>query len=448
MVTDPTRSIRHKDHPFAFDIPAAELLERLADLPAQNDVPYLTVTLDWSVAGEAPGRREAEDVRRSEIRSDDAGSDRPSRRELELTLDRMIDEHGPRGDVFDALTASKERINEWITNELDPAAQGVYIVSHEPSGVFEATGLVMPIDTNISLSAMPRIYKLVRIIEDYPTYAVLQADQSEATLSFITRGVRNRSIVLDSTLYPTKQKQGGWSQKRFQKRADERVEAFARDTLEQVERALRDTGVETLILAGAEVMMSALNNQMSDNLKQLVREQIRMESVASEREKIEATMPIAEEAERERELASVERVLNGIGQGGRGVGGKHDTIRALQNGQVDTLVMVDTFEGHGWADYAMHAFGADDLPTEHPLGGNVADLVEVDLADEMVRLALASGAEVDIIHSSVPYEDSEEIRSTSDQMPITEAAAKMRELGDVGAVLRFTMDGDAPSQRT
>lgn len=446
MATDPTRSIRKKDHPSTFDISAAELLDRLSSLPGQSGVPYLTATLDWTIAGDDPGRREAEEVKRSQDAPDDAGSDRPSRKELEQTLSRLIEEHGPRGETFDALQASQERILNWLQNDLDPAASGVYIVSHEPSGVFEATGLTMPIDTNITLSPMPRIYKLVRVLEDHPTYAVLQADQSEATLSFITKGSRDKSVTLDSTLYPRKQQQGGWSQSRYQRRADERVESFARDTLEQVERALRTTGVETLILAGNEVMMSALNNHMSDQVKEVLHDQIRMEAVVTEQEKINATMPIAEDAERNRELRSVERVLAGIGQGDYGVGGEHDVIRALQNGQVEKLVLADTYEGNGWADYSMHVYGAGNMPTEHPLGGEITNLQAVDLKDEMVRLALASGATVDIIHSAVPVETDGEVPDAGDDIPVTEAAEKLQPHGGVGAVLRYTLTGDAPEQ--
>lgn len=443
MVTDPTKSIRRYDHPSTFDHSADELLERLAALPAQYDVPYLTVTLDWSVEGSAPGRREAPETRRSEPTPSDGGPSRPALVEFEQTMKALIDEHGPRGDVFEALQQSQERISNWVRTELDSAASGVYIVSHEPSGVFEATGLNLPVDTSIDLSNAPRLYKLVRLVEDYPTFAVLQADQENATLSFITHGARDRSVQLESSLYPRKQKKGGWSQKRYQKRADERIEAFARDTMDQVDRALRDTGVDVLIMAGSEVMMSALDHAMPDRLKDIIFDTVRMESVVSDQEKIEQTIPVAEKAEREREQTSVDRLKNAIGEGGMGTAGASETIRKLQNGQVDTLVMCDTFEGNGWADYEMHIYGAGNLPTTHPAGGEVTKLVAVDLRDELVRLALSTGAEVDIIHSSMPVDDDGEVRHADDEMPMMQAARELVEMGGVGAILRYSMTGDA-----
>lgn len=447
MATDPTRWIRAFDHPSTFDHSADELLARLADLPPQYEVPYLTVTLDWSVKGGNPARRTAEETRRSQPSDDDGGSSRPALREFEQGIKGLIDEHGPRGETFDALQASQERISNWIQHELDPAASGVYIVAHEPSGVFEATGLNLEIDTSINLDTVPRLYKLVRLVEDYPTYAVLQADQENATLSFVTHGARDRSVQLESNLYPRKQQSGGWSQKRYQRRADERVEAFARDTMDAVDRALRGTGVDVLIMAGSEVMMSALNNAMPDRLQDLVFDTVRMESVVTPEQKIEQTIPLAEKAEREREQASVDRLKNAIGQGNLGVAGPAETIRRLQVGQVDKLVMCDTFEGEGWADYEMHVYGVDNLPTNHPAGGDVSKLVAVNLRDELVRLALSSGAEIDIIHSTMPVEDDGEVRDASDAFPKTQAATELEEMGGVGAVLRYAMTGDAEPER-
>lgn len=443
MATDPTRWIRAFEHPSTFDMSADDLLAELAELPAQYEVPYLTVTLDWTVKGSAPGRRAAEETRRSEPSDDDGGSSRPALREFEQQIKALVNDHGPRGATFDALQASEERIQNWLQNDLDPAASGVYIVAHEPSGVFFATGLNLEIDTSINLDAMPRIYKLVRLVEDYPTYAILQADQENATLSFVTHGARDRSVQLESSLYPRKQQTGGWSQKRYQRRVDERVEAFARDTMNEVDNALRDTGIDVLIMAGSEVMMSALNNAMPDRLKEIVYDTVRMASVVTPEQKIERTIPIAERAEREREQASVDRLKNAIGQGEFGAAGSSDTIRKLQFGQVDKLVLCDTFEGDGWADYEMHMYGTGNLPTNHPAGGDVTRIVAVDLRDELVRLALSSGAEIDIIHSTMPVENDGEIRGAGDAFPKTQAATELEEMGGVGAILRYSMTGDA-----
>ncbi|MCO5218869.1 MAG: hypothetical protein M9909_08575 [Thermomicrobiales bacterium] len=436
MATDPTRSIRAHDHPSVFDYPADALLDHLANLPSQYEVPYLTVTLDWSVDGDNPGRSAAPETKRSQP-TGESGTERPSLRAVEQEMNRLIEAHGPRGEAFDALQRSKERISSWLRDELDPSARGVYIVAHEPSGVLDATGLNLPIETSVSLSVEPRLYSLIRIVEDYPTYAVLQIDQQDATLSFITHGARDRSVKLESTLFPRKQSSGGLNQKRYRRRAEERMEAFARDTIVETEKALAEAGVDVLILAGNDVMISVVRNELPDHLAGVIVDHIRMEPTVAPHEKVEMTIPIAEAAERRREQASVDALRNAIGGGALGVAGPHEVLRALQNGQVETLILCDTFEGSGWADYEMHVFGVNDVPAVHPTGGDTSKLVAVDLRDELVRLALSTGAEVDIIHSSVPVEATGV--PAAGELPKSDAAAELVEMGGVGAILRYAI---------
>lgn len=439
MVTNPTRSIQVFDHPSVFDFAADELLDYLANLPSRYDVPYLTVALNWDVDGGNPARTSAPDTKRSQP-SGETGSDRPSMRMFEQEINRLIDEHGPRGPIFDALQQSKERIGTWLRDELDPSAKGAFIVAHEPDGVMMATGLTLPIETSVSLSVEPRLYSLIRIVEDYPTYAVLQIDQSEANLSFVTHGARNRLVKLESTLFPRKQSSGGLNQKRYRRRAEERMEAFARDTISETEKALRETGVEVLILAGNDVMINIVRNEMPDGITGITVDHIRMEPTVAPHEKVDMTIPIAEAAERQRETESVERLRNAIGAGEFGVSGISEVLRALQNGQVNLLIMNDTFDGTGWADYEGHVYGVGSVPTVHPTGGDMGKLTAVELRDELVRLALMTGAEVDIIHSGIPMEETG-VPAAGEQQQ-SDAATELAKLGDVGAVLRFTITAE------
>lgn len=437
MATDPTRSIQYHDHPSLFDQDADSLLQRLGNEPPQYEVPYLTVTLDWRIEGGSPARRNAPETKRSQPSADDGGSDRPALTELETELNRLIDAHGPRGAVYDALIASKERILGWLRSDLDPAAQGVYIVAHDPSGVFEATGIGLPLEYSVSLSVEPRIYALVRLLEDFPTYAALLVDQENAELSFVTHGARDRSITLESTGYPRRQSSGGLNQKRYRRRAEERVDAFLRDVVAETEKALTATGVHVLIVAGNDILTTQLAETFADGLQDVSIETIRLDLSVAPHEKIEATLPLAERLERAREADAVARLKNAIGSGNLGVAGAAETLRSLAAGQVRLLVLCDTFSGEGWADYDAQVYGVGDVPTTHPTGGDISRIVAVDLRDELVRLALNTGAEVENVHSAptVP----EEGVPAAGQNALSDASAELTELGGVGAVLRYAV---------
>jgi len=450
MATDPTQRITHSttDTPLVTSI--GTVLERLATNAPSPTQPILTVMLDWRPDGSNPGGIQPDDetpeLKRSQRRNAPQSAQEPVRRPSRLVLDRelqrLIDEHGPRGDTFDNLTADTERISAYLDDELDPSAHGLVIVACTARDIFEAVPLALPVPTQIKLGSLPALSDLAQVEDDYPTYAVLLADQHDATLSYVTHTTAHGSIELRSTDYPRRQKQGGWSQRRFQARAGERVDAFARDFADETQRALDDLGIDMLIVAGDEVITSPLDASFHPTVKDRVIATLRLDIRTSDADLLDATLPLAEQAERDREAAVVQRLEDAIGAGEYGAGGVTDVIAALQAGQVDTLLMVDDFTGIGWADFGFPSYGTGEPPTVHPLAGDVADIVAVDLRELLVFLALATDADIHIIHSAAPVPDrvAESDRERADVESRLPAAAALDEIDGVGAILRFSMD--------
>lgn len=453
MATDPTQSIRHTREATPLATNVHQVLQRLATIAPSPVQPILTVMLDWRPEGTNPGGTQPDDgepdLKRSQRRNAPQSAQesvrRPARLVLERELKRLIDEHGPRGDTFDTLNADAERISTYLDGELDPGAHGVVIVACSARNIFEAVPLALPVPTRIALGPLPALSGLARVEDDYPTYAVLLADQHTATLSYVTHATAHGSIELKSSDYPRRQMQGGWSQRRFQARAGERVDAFARDIASETQRAMDDLGIEMLIVAGDEVITSPLDASFHQTVKDRVIATMRLDIQTSDSDLLEATLPVAEAAERERESDLVQRLRDAIGHGEYGASGVRDVLAALQAGQVDTLVMVDDFEAAGWADFGFPAYGAGDPPKSHPLGGNSADIVPVDIRETLVFLALTTDANFNVIHSAAPVpervaESDIERESVEPRLP---AAVSLDEIGGVGAILRFSMDGDS-----
>ena len=447
MATDPIQAIREYIHDTPHDLDAQQTLMDLAALPPSTAVPYLSLSLDWRPAGDDPGRTPAFEPRPSERRSsrnDEGVSRRPARQHIDRALAELVTTHGPRGAAFESVTADAQRIADYLDNELDPAAQGVFMVTCSASGVFTPLVLGLPLPTQLVAAPTPALGVLARLVDDHPTYAILLADQHDATLSLITQATQGHSLALASTDYPRKQKQGGWSQQRFQARANERVEAFARGIADEVQRALDEASVTMLIVAGDEVITSALDAAFHPTVTDRIIDTIRLDIRASEVEIIAATLPIVARAEREREVEAVRALQDSTGAGSLGVGGAEATLAALQRGQVATLVLNDDFAASGWVDFSLPVYGVGPVPIEHPAGGDPADLTPVALEEELIRLAIQTGATVQIVHTAVPVGTAkdDEIPQAGSAQPRTEAAFALDHLGGVGALLRFAIDQD------
>ena len=447
MATDPVQRVRTDVHELPVTFGLREAMTRLAAATPSLEAPYLTVTLDWRPEGSDPGRESAPDVERSERRArrgETGASRRPARREVERQLEQLVAEHGPRGAAFDSLTADAARIAAYLDGDLDPAAHGVYIAACSAHDLFEPLTFALPLETSVAVAPTPRLSALVRFADDHPVYAVLTADQHEAVLSIVRRAARGTSVRLESSGFPRRQQTGGLSQRNFRNRAEERIAAFARAIAQETQRVMDEANIEQLIVAGAEIMTSALHAEFPDSVKARLIDTIRLDLSTGKQDLIAATLPLVEQAERDREMVSVRAVADAVGSAGRGAAGAIDVLRALQNHQVSELVIGDDFAAEGWADYGRETYGVGPAPEVHPLGGEPSEMVAIDLHEELTRLAVRSGAEVEIVHSAVAVDSGEdsEVPKAGAAAPRSEAAALLDSLGGVGALLRFTIEAN------
>jgi hypothetical protein len=447
MATDPVRSIRitEQEAPVVPDLKAA--LARLAALPPSPTATCLTVSFDWSIDGSEPGRLPAPAPKRSQeraMRGEEGAPRRPGWQQMQRELHALVERHGPRGEIYDALSADVARITDFVENQLELSANGVFIVADGQQGVFEAIPLDVAPMPSLVLESVPALRPLVHASEDYPTFAVVIANQQEANVWVIERLGWTENIQLESNTYPRHQKQGGPSAQVYQRRADERVEAFGRTIAEQINRLFMESSTppDYLILSTEEPMHTAIAENLHKEVTPKVLGKITFDKDPLPEEVAHIVAPMIEAAERQQEADAVQKVANNVGAQTLGIAGAVDTLRALAMGQVQTLVMNDDFTADGWADYTLPLFGLGEIPAEHPAGGDVANLRVTKLEDEAVRLAILNGGDVELIQTSVPISATEGTPRAGEELPRSEPARALDALGGIGAILRYDIEPD------
>jgi hypothetical protein len=445
MATDPVQEVNEfqRQTDLATNVP--QILSRLAQLPPSTEAPYLTVTLDWRPEGMQPGREPGPEIRASDRRGGHekphpGPSWRPSWEAMERELAEMVDtQYEAHSIPRESIDGDIERIREYLEHELDEAAHGVLIISCSAKNVFRAVPIGLPLPSRYHVGPTPALADLAAIADDYPPYAALVADQKEATLYLIDWRAVTGGVELESTGYPAHQKAGGWSNRRYQDRADERVDAFAREIAEQVHRVMTESGVERLVVAADEPISTALADAFPESVKSCLIETIHLSADADEEAVVEQTLPVIDQDERKREGDAVENVRDNHGPGGTSVIGAEDTLTALQGGQVMNLVLNDDFSGWGWADFVQEVYGVGEPPKEHPYGGDPENIVPVDLKEQFIRLAFENDATVQAVKTDVPVsvEEQMNIPDAGAPRPRAAAAKTLDDMGGVGAILRF-----------
>lgn len=414
--TNPVKKIREESHDVAVDTDLTAALNTFAQLPPSIETPYATVALDWYPDA---GKRNSPVAAWGEIKEEVWQFHFRSAEGVSAENDRL-------------------RIGEYVLEELDKTARGAVIVSNSGQGTFEATSFGLTIPTSAQLGPIPYLKEFARLVEDNPTYAVLVFDQNQADLYVINADVLTESVSVTGSKYPRHQSAGALNQRRYQARANERVDAFIKSVATEVQTALDQTGIRRMVIGADEVNTSLFQQAAHDTVKEKIIGSFKVDISAANFDKIlELAAPIATEYERTREAQAVDAVADAVGSGNKGAAGAIDVLKALEQGQVFRLVMSGDYSEMGWADYTMPIYGIGDVPTEHPAGGDAHNLVPVPLEQEMIRQALITGAQIEIVDPSVPVATEGEVPKAGQEKPNAPADTKLDELGGVGALLRW-----------
>lgn len=434
MATDPVRRIRRAVDDTAIELNLHDLLEDLAAFPPSPHIPYLTVSLDNSPIGSAPGLTLATEVKPSAPRAGSASATsttRPGRTIFEHQFGEIIANYAPRSDARASLTADRDRLLAYFDNELDPATMGLFVVACSALDVFEAIPLGLALETRAAAGPTPDLSLLAQLIDDHPTFGVLLADQINAVLSLFNQNQRTEATTIEADQFPRKHKSNFLNDYRYANRAQERTNAFARVVADETRQVVERHHLDMLVLAGDHEIMNLVKSELHPTIAEKVIGSVPMHVEASRQEQLEAVESLVIQAERDQEAAAVEQLASRIGADDRAVAGIDGVLRALQQGSVRTLIIADDLEGTGWGDFALNIFGSGPVPMEHPTGGNPNDLVALDIDEELVRLAVTTGAEIQFIHTGRTEPPAPGQPNRSD------AAIKLDEFSGVGALLRF-----------
>lgn len=306
--------------------------------------------------------------------------------------------YSPRSRARESFDRDVERIERYLANELSPSANGLAIFACSgKDGFFTAVPLDAPIGRHrLSVSHEPHLYPLALLLDQHPRHAVVLADSHAARLFVFGRGRTIGAEVVPGEKI-NRSSVGGWSQMRYQRHVEKLQAEHARELVEALERLVREERVEHIVLAGDEVNIPLVKNELSKELSKKVIEVLKLQARTPEQEVMKAAAEALRRHDAKTDAEAVERVLADYRAGGLAVVGPRDTLQDLTNGQVDELYL-----SAAWTPER-------------------ADSPET--ADEFVAKA----------------------RQTSARVRFIEDPSLLAEVGGVAAALRYRLDG--PSLR-
>ncbi|WP_370327081.1 Vms1/Ankzf1 family peptidyl-tRNA hydrolase [Euzebya sp.] len=242
---------------------------------------------------------------------------------------------------------------------------------------------------------LPSLGRLLAAQQAWVPHVLVVLDRIGADIDVVqAQGVTQHGTIQGTKSHVTKSNPGGWSQRRFQQRADEHRD----DNIESVTEALTDivraTGIELVMVTGGPPdalsrLVDQLPQEIADHIVDL---EAGGRAEDGSEDAVHTAVDAAVRREAARRRADAQRDVLAAVERGNGVTGREQVLEMLFEGRVDTLLV-----HHDSADGITAHFGdrpeqvAADSGTLHALD---LPATRAPLVDVALRGAAATGATV------------------------------------------------------
>jgi peptide subunit release factor 1 (eRF1) len=303
---------------------------------------------------------------------------------------RQLDEAGfPTEDL--------ERLDATISQQHHGAGAAM-VVFHPVGGESFVEHLDEPIvDDLAAVGTLPRLGPVIESRQRSQPHVVVMTDRTGADIIAVDSGTDAELVeVTGDTEHIQRSKPGGWSQRRFQQRAENQWESNAGEVAEQVEEMVRRLDAPLITVAGDVRAVGFLVEQLAEDLSDRVRV---LEGQSEDLIAEETVRAVADLVARETRSV-LERFREASGQGNAAVG-PEATLEALTEGRVEVLLVHDDPEDDRTASFDPEGMWcatgartkADQVPTEQPEEGRLVDVAirSALLGDSSIRIVPKHG---------------------------------------------------------
>ena len=253
------------------------------------------------------------------------------------------------------LPADVEAIETYVEHTFDWTGRSLALFSCAPERFFRAYALAIPTRDRVRTLDSPYVKPLADLLDFYGGYGVALVDKQGARLFYFHLGeLREHEGTFGEAVRHVKRggastfpgRRGGTAG-----RTDHQKETVERNTKEAAEFAanfFHDNNIRRIIIAGSDDNIHPFINALPKTWQSLVVGTFPMAMTATSDEVLEKAMQIGRQAEQKREAHLVETLVTHAAKGQGGVTHLDDTLQAVHDGRVQTLVVSQGFRAPGF----------------------------------------------------------------------------------------------------
>lgn len=307
-----------------------------------------------------------------------------------------------------------EAITRFIEHEHDWSGRSIAIFSCAPEKFFRVYPLAIPVRSRMRISDRPHVKPLANLLDSYGGYGVALVDKQGARLfSFHMGELQEQEGVMGASIRKTKR--GGGSQAPGRRggaagqtdHADEVAERNIRDMVEFATHFFSENHIRRILIGGTEDNVALFRSRLPKSFQSLVIGSFPMSMTASHPEVLEKAMAVGREVELKLEAHLAETIVTNAAKGKGGVVHLEDTLNAIHEGRVQTLLIRKGFRAPGMRCSSCRYVSSLPMEVCPYCGGKPSEVPDaVELA---VRRAMLSGGEVEVLDSDQEIEGFQQI---------------------------------------
>jgi peptide chain release factor subunit 1 len=249
-----------------------------------------------------------------------------------------------------ALRADVERVRQVLEGS-DIAAngtRGLAIYACGPADLLEIVQLPYPVEPRVALERAPYVEPLVTAQQE--TWCVLLANRRSARLFRGDGGGLQETDRIEDDVH-RQHDQGGWSQARYQRSVDKEKDDHITHTLDVLFTGFKRRPFDHLLVGAPGELVGEVEQRMHPYLRERLAGRITLDVENSTVEQVrESSAAAIERHVQAREREALDRLVQGVGAGGRGAAGLSQVLAALNEARVEILLLEDGFHAPGFRD--------------------------------------------------------------------------------------------------
>lgn len=301
-----------------------------------------------------------------------------------------------------------QAVEDYINLEYDWAAKGVVIFSSQKEGFFQAHQFNLSVPDKVYVGQRPVIRPIVHLKDTFTGWSVILVDKEKARLfSFDLGELVEMEGVTGEDVKQIKRgggdamigRKGGSS---ASGNVEKIIEQNTKEMIEYATEFFSAHHVRRIMLGGTEENVARFKDELPKAWQSLVVGEFPMSMTANFSEVLEQATQEALAAHKKANENLVEKSITMAAKGGIGVIGLIDTLNAIHEGRVKSLLVLENFEEEGFRCNGCGYLTTQSLEKCPFCGGQFE---RIDSAVEMaVQEALRKNAEVKIVEENESLE--------------------------------------------